>query len=231
MSGRKKSLPRDVFPPVSIDQSWIAEQLPGGSGRALDVGGARGDLGVLLRDRGWEYVNLDPVATGPGAVIGDAHCLPFDDESFDLVVASDMLHVLPDPQIAVGEMRRVMRPGGQLVLWVPFVHPFLGDYYRFTARGLSHSLRGAGLAVGSIEAPLGPVTVVGTMLAMVLARLRLRAASAAVRRAFIRLDLRLPQSLPDGGYAAGYLVSAARPAEREGGPAEAEAVVMRPVRA
>jgi ubiquinone/menaquinone biosynthesis C-methylase UbiE len=47
---------------------------------------------------------------------GDAHHLPFDDASFDTVVCTLSLCNIPDPDQAVGEMRRVLRPGGRLVL-------------------------------------------------------------------------------------------------------------------
>lgn len=47
---------------------------------------------------------------------GDAHHLPFGDASFDTVVCTFSLCNIPDPHQAVGEMRRVLRPGGRLVL-------------------------------------------------------------------------------------------------------------------
>ncbi len=46
----------------------------------------------------------------------DAHQLPFVDASFDTVVCTYSLCNIPDPHRAVGEMKRVLRPGGQLVL-------------------------------------------------------------------------------------------------------------------
>ncbi|MDP9069206.1 MAG: class I SAM-dependent methyltransferase [Actinomycetota bacterium] len=46
----------------------------------------------------------------------DAHHLPFVDASFDTVVCTYSLCNIPDPHRAVGEMKRVLRPGGQLVL-------------------------------------------------------------------------------------------------------------------
>jgi ubiquinone/menaquinone biosynthesis C-methylase UbiE len=47
---------------------------------------------------------------------GDAHQLPFPDASFDAVVCTLSLCNIPDPLRAVGEMSRVLRPGGRLVL-------------------------------------------------------------------------------------------------------------------
>jgi ubiquinone/menaquinone biosynthesis C-methylase UbiE len=46
----------------------------------------------------------------------DAHCLPFDESSFDLVVAVGVLPWLHSPQSALAEMSRVLRPGGALVM-------------------------------------------------------------------------------------------------------------------
>jgi ubiquinone/menaquinone biosynthesis C-methylase UbiE len=47
---------------------------------------------------------------------GDAHHLPFEDESFDTVVCTLSLCNIPDLDQATSEMRRVLRPGGRLVL-------------------------------------------------------------------------------------------------------------------
>jgi ubiquinone/menaquinone biosynthesis C-methylase UbiE len=47
---------------------------------------------------------------------GDAERLPFDDASFDTVVCSLSLCTIPSPAAAIGEMRRVLRPGGRLLL-------------------------------------------------------------------------------------------------------------------
>ena len=45
----------------------------------------------------------------------DAQELPFDDDSFDVVVANHMLYHVPDPRRAAAEFARVLRPGGALL--------------------------------------------------------------------------------------------------------------------
>ncbi|MDQ5814950.1 MAG: methyltransferase domain-containing protein [Actinomycetota bacterium] len=48
--------------------------------------------------------------------VGDAHALPFDAGSFDAVLCTFSLCNIPEPRLAVAEMKRVLRPDGHLVL-------------------------------------------------------------------------------------------------------------------
>jgi ubiquinone/menaquinone biosynthesis C-methylase UbiE len=48
--------------------------------------------------------------------IGNAEALPFDEAAFDTVVCALALCTIPDPQVAIGEMKRVLVPGGRLLL-------------------------------------------------------------------------------------------------------------------
>lgn len=49
-------------------------------------------------------------------VLGNSQELPFKDDSFDLVFCRSLLHHLPQPELAVREMHRVLRPKGEIVL-------------------------------------------------------------------------------------------------------------------
>ncbi len=84
-----------------------------GRGYWLDRMEARGltPVGVeYLADRAAEYDGDAPVS------VGDALYLPFRDASIDLVWSIHVLHHLPDPATALREVRRVLRPGGHLVI-------------------------------------------------------------------------------------------------------------------
>lgn len=52
-------------------------------------------------------------------VEGDALDLPFDDGTFDVVIAAEVLEHIPDDQLAMNELARVVRPGGRVAVTVP----------------------------------------------------------------------------------------------------------------
>jgi ubiquinone/menaquinone biosynthesis C-methylase UbiE len=47
--------------------------------------------------------------------VANAHDLPYEDATFDAVVASNMLHVVDDPEQILAEARRVLKPGGSFI--------------------------------------------------------------------------------------------------------------------
>lgn len=90
----------------------------------LEVGCGPGELSERIGDElGASVVALDisprmvELARGRGvdARLGDVQELPFDNESFDLAIAAWMLYHVPDVHRALGELARVLRPGGRLV--------------------------------------------------------------------------------------------------------------------
>jgi len=61
--------------------------------------------------------NLAPYAARASAQVADVTNLPFADQSFDLVVSSLSLHHWDDPEAAVPELARVLRPGGRITIY------------------------------------------------------------------------------------------------------------------
>ena len=149
--------------------------------RAIDIGAGLGRHSFELYRRGADVTAFDQnpdemaqvgemlaamEAEGEGAegakgeaVVGDALALPYDDETFDLVLISEVLeHVLEDVA-AIREFVRVLKPGGVAAVTVPREWPEklcwkLSDEYHenpgghiriYTEEELSYKLRAAGL--------------------------------------------------------------------------------------
>lgn len=67
------------------------------------------------------YVSMDiDEHYGPQDVVSDEF-LPFADDAFDLILFTEAFHYLTEPEQGVAELRRVLRPGGTLVLTLPLV--------------------------------------------------------------------------------------------------------------
>ena len=99
----------------------IAEAAPR---RVVEVGGGEGELAErILKELGVEVVGVDQSermvelqrARGIDARHGDVQALPFADAEFDVAVAAWMLYHVPDLDLGLSELARVLRPGGQLV--------------------------------------------------------------------------------------------------------------------
>lgn len=104
-----------------------------------EFGAAKGSVG-----RARQYVSLDVDVRARPGVVGDGHALPFRDATFDVVIANNVIEHLHDPARGVGEMRRALRPGGQLLYTIPFLYPIHEaphDYTRFTRYGLARLFR------------------------------------------------------------------------------------------
>ena len=107
----------------------INDLVPAPSWKVLDVGTSTGTNLRLLISMGFEDVtglDLNPEAIrfcaekGLGDVkLGDIESLPFENETFDLVLATDIIEHVDDDARAVRELHRVLAPGGKLLITVP----------------------------------------------------------------------------------------------------------------
>lgn len=106
----------------------------------LDLGCANSPYSKYFTNR----IGFD-IAEGPGVdVVGDAHMLPFPDETFETVFSTEVLEHLHTPEKAIAEMKRVLKPGGRVILTTRFVFPIHDaphDYFRYTKYGLQHLFR------------------------------------------------------------------------------------------
>lgn len=110
--------------------------------RVLDVGCSFGYVLEAAHQLGLEAAGTDISSyavevcqeRGYRAAVGDLSRLPFDDGEFDLVVMKHVLEHTPDPRQALEEVRRVLAPGGLVMVMVPSLLYWKGWLLRRTYR-------------------------------------------------------------------------------------------------
>lgn len=95
-------------------------------GFTLDLGAGPGSLSNWVAAAGLRVIAFDidqpslyQAAAKHRAILGDAHCLPFTNSSFDKVICACVLEHIERPGEVVREIHRVLRSDGQLFLAVP----------------------------------------------------------------------------------------------------------------
>jgi len=105
----------------------IMEPLP--VGRLLDIGCSTGDWAAYWQDRGWQCSGVDidkeHVEFARGRGIDAKYCdlnhdqLPFENHSFDLIFAGEVIEHLVDTDGFVSELHRCLRSGGHVLITTP----------------------------------------------------------------------------------------------------------------
>ena len=131
---RSRSYGFDKDKSIKTAESWesvLKNLVPGNPGKhAIDIGTGRGQFAVYLARLGFFVTGIDlsenmisqarehskKTALAIDFKIQDAEELKFDDNTFDVVVSRNLLWTLPDPNKAVKEWRRVLKPGGTIVI-------------------------------------------------------------------------------------------------------------------
>jgi len=117
-----------------------------GEGKVLDVGTGAGNLAHGLKEQGYEVsaLDIDPsVCKHPDVEVtrGDImEGLPYEDGSFDLVTALEVIEHMEDPFKAVREFHRVLKPGGLLLLTTPNYGNIEKRVYYLYTGSLPHAL-------------------------------------------------------------------------------------------
>ena len=116
----------------------------------LDVGGGspfqKGMEQFKHLFKNCDYKTLDMAPEYKPDIVGDIHKIPMEDEAVDAVICKAVLEHVYDPVRAVNEMHRILKKGGKLLFYAPFLYAYhhneiYDDYYRYTQDGLKYLFR------------------------------------------------------------------------------------------
>ena len=125
------------------------------SSNVIDVGGVR------VRKRGQFDIDNYPVQVTAVNLVrdktpdvqSDATALPFAANQFDIAICTEVLEHVPDPDLVIREMYRVLRVGGKTIITVPFLYRLHGDPYdygRYTETFWRNHLQEAGFQIETL---------------------------------------------------------------------------------
>lgn len=130
-------------------------------------------------DKNWDF--------GSNDIIGDITKLDFiKSESVPYILNTTVLEHINEPSELFSHIGRILRPGGQLFLYVPFVigeHQIPFDFYRYTSYGLRYLCEKCGLEVVELEPSNAPLE---TGLTYLLESTESKRTDSLPRRMFLR---------------------------------------------
>jgi SAM-dependent methyltransferase len=190
--------------PGAVVGRWLADNSDAIGGMLLDLGAGNQPFKEWYSPLAERCVAVD-VAPAPGVdVLSLAAPLPFRSETFDTVLCTSVLEHVHDAEAAVSEIVRILKPGGRVLVTVPFLYPTHEapyDFWRTTHWGLRSVLTRHGLEVDSLAAQGGPLLLVTHYLIggfaqflMLIAR-RLGRFGSLVDNRFTRAVIASPQDL------------------------------------
>jgi SAM-dependent methyltransferase len=131
-------------------------------GSLIDIGCGTKPYSKLLEPFVSDHVGVDHEVTFHDKsnidLFGTAYEIPVEKETFDTAICTAVLEHLEEPEQALRECHRVLKPGGIAVYSVPFIwhlHEEPRDFYRYSKYGLKYLFEKAGFEIVELEALSG----------------------------------------------------------------------------
>ncbi len=132
------------------------------SGHLIDIGCGTKPYKEMISPFIYEHVGVDHESTFHDKsnidLFGTAYEIPADNETFDSAICTAVLEHLEEPEQALRECYRVLKPGGVAIYSVPFIWHLREeprDYYRYSKHGLKYLFEKSGFKVLEITPLLG----------------------------------------------------------------------------
>jgi SAM-dependent methyltransferase len=131
-------------------------------GRLIDIGCGEKQYEELFRPFVSEHVGVDhPDTQHTGSkvdIVSSGYDVPVPDGGFDTVLFTSVLEHMEDPERALRECARVIKPGGNMIFLVPFiwhVHEAPRDFFRYTPLGIRYLLERTGFELRDLAPVCG----------------------------------------------------------------------------
>lgn len=211
---RGKSITRAMM------NSWLARRVGKLEGVVYDLGGGGTPSYKDVLHLPSTFYNVDMMAEAMPTIVADIEKpLPIAEGTADVVLLFNTLEHVFHYQHVIDEMYRILKPGGRVIVYVPFMvgfHTFQGkgffinDYFRYSQSALDRIFHQSGFRQIKIV-PLGGLYWVMADLAIVAVRFRvLRWMVAAILGTIERTTARLRRFDSSSKYPIGYFVEAVK---------------------
>ena len=125
--------------------------MPRGLCLEIGIGKHHHHYKTLMEGLGYKWVGIEIAQYPDCKVVGDAHRLPFQANTFSLVAMRCVIEHLQNPWAVLKEVHRTLRKEAYVCGSVSFLEPFHGSYFHFTHWGVKQLLMDTGFSPVSIE--------------------------------------------------------------------------------
>ena len=139
-------------------------------GKTLDVGCGQKPYEKLFNSSPYIGLEIDTVENRrikKADYFYDGKTFPFQNDEFDSIIVNEVFEHVFNPVDFLNEIHRVLKPGGTLLMTVPFIwdeHEQPNDYARYTSFGLQHILEKSGFEVIEHRKSMGDIRVIFQLL-------------------------------------------------------------------